>query len=100
MRTIHILRSGRTYFIDGILWGDDEEGVRLYLSVTGIAPDEIAKALEGVAQAGRYIIRQGAEATTDRTEQGPRQMACQEVAKRREQLVQGAQRRHRSPRGV
>ena len=31
MRTIHVLRSGRNYFIDGIYWGDDEEGVILYL---------------------------------------------------------------------
>ena len=58
MRTIHILRSGRTYFIDGIFWGDDAEGVRLYLSVTGIAPDEIAKALAGVALVGGAIIQE------------------------------------------
>jgi len=31
MRTIHVLRSGPNYFIDGIYWGDDEEGVILYL---------------------------------------------------------------------
>ena len=30
MRTVHIYRSARDYFIDGIYWGDDEEGVMLY----------------------------------------------------------------------
>ena len=29
MRTIHVMRSGRTYFIDGIFWGDDEEGATI-----------------------------------------------------------------------
>jgi hypothetical protein len=60
MRTIDVLQSARDYFIDGIYWGDDEEGVRRYLRAKGIAPDEIAKAMEGVAQAGRYIIQQEA----------------------------------------
>ena len=58
MRTIHILRSGRNYFIDGIFWGDDEEGVMTYLREKGITPDEITKALAAVAQAGRYLIQQ------------------------------------------
>jgi hypothetical protein len=58
MRTIHVLRSGRNYFIDGIFWGDDEEGVILYLRAKGVAPDKIAKALAEVAQAGRYLIQQ------------------------------------------
>ena len=58
MRTIHVYQSGRDYFIDGIYWGDDEEGVRLYLSVTGIAPDEIAKALAGVALTGGYLTQE------------------------------------------
>jgi hypothetical protein len=58
MRTIHVLRSGRNYFIDGIYWGDDEEGVILYLRAKGVSPDEITKALAGVAQAGRYLIQQ------------------------------------------
>jgi hypothetical protein len=57
MRTIHVLRSGRNYFIDGIYWGDDEEGVILYLKAKGVSPDEIAKALAAVAQAGRYLIQ-------------------------------------------
>ena len=57
MRTIHILRSGRNYFIDGIYWGDDEEGVILYLRAKGVSPDEITKALAGVAQGGRYLIQ-------------------------------------------
>ena len=56
MRTIHVLRSGRNYFIDGIYWGDDEEGVILYLRAKGVSPDEITQALAGVAQAGRYLI--------------------------------------------
>ena len=58
MRTIHVSHAGRNYFIDGIYWGDDEEGVMLYLSAKGVSPDEIVKALAEVAQAGRYLIRQ------------------------------------------
>ena len=57
MRTIHVLRSGRNYFIDGIFWGDDEEGVILYLQAKGVSPDEITKALAGVAQGGQYLIQ-------------------------------------------
>ena len=58
MRTIHVFQAGRDYFIDGIFWGDDEEGVMLYLRTKGVSPDEITKALAGVAQAGRYLIQQ------------------------------------------
>ena len=58
MRTIHVLRSARNYFIDGIFWGDDEEGVVMYLRAKGVSPDEITKALAGVAQGGRYLIQQ------------------------------------------
>jgi hypothetical protein len=57
MRTIHVSQAGRDYFIDGIFWGDDAEGVRLYLSATGIAPDAVAKALAGVAQDGGYLLQ-------------------------------------------
>lgn len=31
MRTIYVLHSGRDYVIDRLSWGDDAEGVRLYL---------------------------------------------------------------------
>jgi hypothetical protein len=31
MRTIHVLRSTRSYCIDGISWGDEEEGVMISL---------------------------------------------------------------------
>ncbi len=58
MRTIHVLQSGRNYFIDGIYWGDDAEGVMMYLRAKGVSPDDIAQALERVAQAGGYIIQQ------------------------------------------
>ena len=58
MRTIHVLRAGRNYFLDGIFWGDDEEGVVLYLRAKGVSPDEVTKALAGVAQGGRYLIQQ------------------------------------------
>ena len=58
MRTIHVLRSARNYFIDGIYWGDDEEGVILYLRAKSVSPDDITKALEGVAQTGGYLIQQ------------------------------------------
>jgi len=57
MRTIHVFQAGRDYFIDGIFWGDDEEGVMLYLQAKGMSPDEITKALEGVAQAGGSLIQ-------------------------------------------
>ena len=50
MRTIHIFQAGRDYFIDGIFWGDDEEGVILYLKAKGVSPDDITKALAEVAQ--------------------------------------------------
>jgi hypothetical protein len=58
MCTIHVLRSARNYFIDGISWGDDEEGVILYLRAQHVSPDEITKTLEGVAQTGGYVITQ------------------------------------------
>jgi hypothetical protein len=58
MRTIHVFRAGRDYFIDGIFWGDDEEGVILYLRAQGVSPDDITKALEEVAQTGDYLIQQ------------------------------------------
>ena len=57
MRTIHVFQAGRDYFIDGIFWGDDEEGVMLYLRTKGISPDGIAKALAEVAQDGGYVIQ-------------------------------------------
>ena len=58
MRTIHVSQAGHHYFIDGIYWDDDEEGVMLYLQTKGISPDDIAKALAGVAQVGNYLIQQ------------------------------------------
>jgi hypothetical protein len=58
MRTIHVFRAGRDYFIDGIFWGDDEEGVILYLRAKGVSPDDITKALEEVVQTGDYRIQQ------------------------------------------
>jgi len=59
MRTIHVYRAAHNYFVDGIYWGDDEEGVRFYLRVTGVPPDEITKALEQIAQEGTSMIQQG-----------------------------------------
>jgi hypothetical protein len=44
--------------IDGIYWGDDEEGVILYLKAKGVSPDDITKALAAVAQAGSHLIQQ------------------------------------------
>ena len=44
MRTIHVYRAAHNYFVDGIYWGDDAEGVRFYLQVTGVPPDAITKA--------------------------------------------------------
>ena len=58
MRTIHVMRSGRSYFIDGIFWGDDEEGVIMYLKTKKVAPDDITKTLAGVAQTGGYLIQE------------------------------------------
>ena len=58
MRTIHVYRAAHDYFVDGIYWGDDAEGVRFYLRVTGVLPDEITKALEQVEQEGTSLIQQ------------------------------------------
>jgi hypothetical protein len=58
MHTIHVYRAARNYFIDGIYWGDDEEGVRFYLQVTGVPTEAITKALAEVAQAGTTLIHQ------------------------------------------
>jgi len=59
MRTIHVYRAARKYFVDGIYWGDDAEGVKFYLDVTGVPPDAITKALEEIAQEGTSLIQQG-----------------------------------------
>jgi hypothetical protein len=58
MRTIHVLRSGHNYFIDGIYWGDDEEGVMMYLRSKGVAVENITKVLEAVAREGAYTVQQ------------------------------------------
>ena len=58
MRTIHVSRAAREYFVDGIYWGDDAEGVSFYLRVTGVPPDEITKALEQVEEEGTSMIQQ------------------------------------------
>jgi hypothetical protein len=55
---LQIWANGKNYFIDGIFWGDDEEGVILYLRAKGVSPDDITKALAEVAQVGRYLIQQ------------------------------------------
>ena len=57
MRTIHVYRAAHNYFVDGIYWGDDAEGVKFYLQVTGVPPEEITKALEQVEQEGTYTGR-------------------------------------------
>jgi len=58
MLTIHVLRSGHNYFIDGIYWGDDEEGVMMYLRSKGVAVENITKVLEAVAREGAYTVQQ------------------------------------------
>ena len=58
MRTIHVYRAARDYFVDGIYWGDDEEGVRLYLRAKGVLPETITQALDQVAQEGTALIQQ------------------------------------------
>src|SRR5215831_10115154 len=72
MRTIHVLRSARKFFIDGIFWGDDEEGVILYLKAKGVSPDDITKALAGVAQDGGYRIQHAESAWTPEGRHGRR----------------------------
>jgi hypothetical protein len=57
IRTIHVYRATRDYFVDGIYWGAEAEGVRFYLRVTGVPPEEITKALEQVAQEGTSMIQ-------------------------------------------
>jgi hypothetical protein len=59
MRTIHVYRAAHNYFVDGIYWGDEVEGVKFYLQVTGVPPEEITKALEQVEQEGTYIVETG-----------------------------------------
>ena len=59
MRTIHVYRAAHNYFVDGIYWGDDAEGVKFYLQVTGVPPEEITKALEQVEQEGTYTVETG-----------------------------------------
>jgi len=58
MRTIHVYRAARAYCVDGIYWGDDEEGVRLYLRAKGVLPEAITEAFDQVAQEGTALIRQ------------------------------------------
>jgi hypothetical protein len=58
MRTIHVSRAAHDYFVDGIYWGDDAEGVRFYLDVTGVPPDQITKALAQIEQEGTSLIQQ------------------------------------------
>ena len=58
MLTIHVYRSARDYFVDGIYWGDDEEGVIMYLKAKGVSPDDITKALAGIVEEGTYMIQQ------------------------------------------
>jgi hypothetical protein len=58
MRTIHVYRAARNYFIDGIYGGDDAEDVRFYLQVTGVPTEAITKALAEVAQEGTTLIHQ------------------------------------------
>ncbi len=43
MRTIHVFQAGRHYCIAGISWGDDAEGVMMYLRAKSMSPDEIVK---------------------------------------------------------
>jgi hypothetical protein len=57
VRVIHVYRSARDYFIDGIFWGDDEEGVMAYLQAKGMSPGEIAQILAVVAQEGACTIQ-------------------------------------------
>ena len=59
LRTIHVYRAAHTYFVDGIYWGDEVEGVKFYLQVTGVPPEEITKALEQVEQEGTYTVETG-----------------------------------------
>ena len=59
MRTIHVYRAAHHYFVDGIYWGDEAEGVQFYLQVTGVPPEEITKALEQVEQEGTYTVETG-----------------------------------------
>ena len=39
MRTIHVYRAARDYFVDGIYWGDDEEGVLMSLRARSVSLD-------------------------------------------------------------
>ena len=54
MRSTHVYRSARDYFVDGIFWGDDEEGVIVYLRAKGVPPRRDHEGL-GTDRAGRDI---------------------------------------------
>ena len=58
MRTIHVYRAARNYFIDGIYWGDDAEGVRFYLQVTGVPPRRSRRPYNRLNRKGHIRLRQ------------------------------------------
>jgi hypothetical protein len=58
MLTIALVQSGSNYFVDGIHFGEDEEGLMLYLKAKGVPAEHITQALEGLAREGIYTIQQ------------------------------------------
>ena len=58
MLTVSLVQSGLNYFVDGIHFGEDEEGIILYLRAKGIPPEHITKVLEALAREGTYTIQQ------------------------------------------
>ena len=61
MRTIHVYRAARDYFIDGIYWGEMTKKACGSISTSrACPPGQITQALAQVAQGGTSIIQQPA----------------------------------------
>jgi hypothetical protein len=95
MRTIHVYRAAHHYFVDGIYWGDDAEGVQFYLQVTGVPPEEITKALAQVEQQGTYTVEPGgsSHARAIRASAGGHEAGARGVPAVKEQLRHDADHR-------
>ena len=57
MLTIHIVRFGLAYMLEGRTFGD-AAGLCLYLRTQGVTYDNLMKAAEGLVRYGAYTIRQ------------------------------------------
>jgi hypothetical protein len=95
MHTIYVYRAAHNYFVDGIYWGDDAEGVKFYLPGHRSAPEEITKALEQVEQEGTYTVETGggSHARAIRASAGGHEAGARGVPAVKEQLRHDADHR-------